>query len=904
MKSNRSNTKKRVLAIVLCMVLMLSSGISTMADGEVAAGAPTPESGASQEPVAASVEGETVEGEHTPAEKSTDTQEETPTESSAAENKDEPAADSNTLSGVTELVGGSGTQDNAPEQGTETDLTEQESEIVSEATELKQEFTDEAGNVTQRVTANIPEGAFQANASEITMEVNYLDEAAENHVKELMTAALPENEILGDYILYDIKFKVNGEVTVPQKAITITLEGSGLHIKDTKKANAFYIDPADLEVQDDKDEIVEITQKREMIENLQNAGQSIEGIDEYDLSEIFVNADGTADKIQMEGRVSTVYGCYVEETLEPVQTLTYEDDDVIVNVDAYTEDSIPQGASLRVVPIRQDDKETEEQYKEVEEQLNRKADNEGYNIAGFLAYDISFVNESDREIEPNGYVKVTMEYKNEAIPEGIEENSNLGVTVMHLEEDGKGDIKEVVDMVADVDKEAAVETTENAKVKKAEFTTDSFSAYTITWTRSDKKATVNMHYGFMSGSAFVEFTKSQLPSGLDNIKLDSPTTIDLQSSLYKLMIPGYDFNQIKRDTPNGNTVRYLMRGSYSDDLECSADGYYYTDWLELKSKNTTGDLYYIYTSNSGGDGGEGSTENTLDAPEHNKYIKYNEEDNDYTLTLDVKGEKGKTIGADVLLVIDKSGSMSGSLLKQLKSTVEEIVPEILPNNTTVNKMAAVSFSSADYGNDISTSWLGYNGRNSLISNVNGLSANGATNWQLAMRRAESKLSANATSDNQKYVIFLSDGEPTKYYESDKWGNESEKGNGQSFYQIGLDNAVSEVTNSNYLKDAKIYSVYLTSNTKTRMTEFSTKLKGKNVDSVAVDGTNMDDAIKKIVDQIITPAYTNVVIEDTLSDNVDFAEEHPVFVVEYTKNNKKYTLESSKYQVTKNGKKSH
>ena len=87
MKRNRSNTKKRVLAIVLCMVLMLSSGISTMADGEVAAGTPTPESGASQEPAAASVEGETVEGEHTPAEKSTDTQEETPTESSAAESR-------------------------------------------------------------------------------------------------------------------------------------------------------------------------------------------------------------------------------------------------------------------------------------------------------------------------------------------------------------------------------------------------------------------------------------------------------------------------------------------------------------------------------------------------------------------------------------------------------------------------------------------------------------------------------------------------------------------------------------------------------------------------------------------------------------------------------------------------
>ena len=59
----KSNIKKRVLAVVLCMVLMLSTGISTMADGEVAAGTPAPESGASQEPAAASVEGEAVEGE-------------------------------------------------------------------------------------------------------------------------------------------------------------------------------------------------------------------------------------------------------------------------------------------------------------------------------------------------------------------------------------------------------------------------------------------------------------------------------------------------------------------------------------------------------------------------------------------------------------------------------------------------------------------------------------------------------------------------------------------------------------------------------------------------------------------------------------------------------------------------
>ena len=58
----KSNIKKRILAVVLCMVLVLSTGISTMANGEVAVGTTsTPEDTANQEPAAVSVEGENGE---------------------------------------------------------------------------------------------------------------------------------------------------------------------------------------------------------------------------------------------------------------------------------------------------------------------------------------------------------------------------------------------------------------------------------------------------------------------------------------------------------------------------------------------------------------------------------------------------------------------------------------------------------------------------------------------------------------------------------------------------------------------------------------------------------------------------------------------------------------------------
>lgn len=268
-----------------------------------------------------------------------------------------------------------------------------------------------------------------------------------------------------------------------------------------KKATVFYYNEAYSIAGNQAAEIKEIIQKSDKLEELQNAGQSTDNIDDYDLTEISLKEDGAADKIQTEGRRSTVYGCYLtedksEETApeapentepaddtktEPAETKEFKNDDVTITVSADEKGIIPENTELKVVPILKDTKETEEQYKEVEEQLNKKAENEEYDIAGFLAYDISFVNEDGKEVEPNGEVHVSIEYNQEAIPEGVEEDSNLDVTVMHLEEGEKGVVKEVVDMVADNDTEAIVETTETAKVKKAEFKTNSFSAFMITW---------------------------------------------------------------------------------------------------------------------------------------------------------------------------------------------------------------------------------------------------------------------------------------------------------------------------------------------------------------------------------------------------------------------------------------
>lgn len=179
-----------------------------------------------------------------------------------------------------------------------------------------------------------------------------------------------------------------------------------------------------------------------------------------------------------------------------VQTLEYEDDSVKIHVSAKAEGIIPENASLKVVPLVKQDvtagmteeevqsiNEINDQYDVVEQKLNEKADEEEYDIGGFLAYDISFVDADGNKAEPNGDVKVTMEYKNAVLPETIEKEnaSDMDVTVMHLEEDAQGNVKQVVDMSQENNKIETIETTDTQEIKQAVFETNSFSAYAITW---------------------------------------------------------------------------------------------------------------------------------------------------------------------------------------------------------------------------------------------------------------------------------------------------------------------------------------------------------------------------------------------------------------------------------------
>lgn len=614
----KSDRKKRILAAILCMVMVLSGNISALAEGEVYA---DPDAVTQMETPEAVSETQPESAPQEPAAEEPPVSTEPAAPEAPAENN-EPAAPETPAGNNEPAAPETPVENNEPATPETPEAPEEEDPVFSEETELTKELRDASGKLVQKVTAKLPKGAFEAETSQIEMEVTYVDSSMENYIKGMMEKKLPTDNTLGDYFLYNIQFKVNGEAKESLEPITITFEKSNLEIKDTKKANVFFFDPANPEVSGDKDELVEITQRSELLESLQAAGQSTATMEEdYDLSSIEIKEENRSGKIVLEGRKSTIYGCYVEkgpeqkeETPEEqteekpadIPVLNYEDDKVTVSVTAEEAGIIPEGAELKVLPITSEDTETKEQYQEVEKKIQEKVAEEEKEVAGFLAYDITFVDKDGNKMEPNGKVKVSMNYKKAELPPEVVEKkaTDAEVTVLHLEEDENGEIKQVVDM--GVEQKANVDTlttTEGTKVQNVEVETESFSVFTITWTYEEgSEFTITAKYVDTFGNE-INVEHPQTNINFNN----NENTIDLKQ--YWRTADGYTKEKIRVDNVNGTAITQLQRSSEEKGVFISRTEYYikyqpengsiYTDWLTAgqrygRDDKTTGTIYFVY----------------------------------------------------------------------------------------------------------------------------------------------------------------------------------------------------------------------------------------------------------------------------------------------------------------------
>lgn len=275
-------------------------------------------------------------------------------------------------------------------------------------------------------------------------------------------------------------------------------------------------------------------------------------------------------------------------------------------------------------------------------------------------------------------------------------------------------------------------------------------------------------------------------------------------------------------------------------------------------------------------------------PSNNKSIvKTDGGDGDqYTLYLTASGDSTSstvttTTPADIVLVMDKSGSMEGKLDSNAKKAANALAGKLLTDENSKLKedkqvrMAVVTFSTnaslkQNFTTDVSK----------INSAVEG-NPEGGTNWEAALKQAND---LQGRPGVKKHIIFLSDGDPT-YRISDYpigcggWGNRCNPDDSWQTTPKGVHGAGSSdrkgynyaaaLAEANKRGNAALYVVKTSTDAK-KMDDFAAQADA--VDGKEFDGTNPEN-LTKAFDQIYSTITSSAKIKvfsitDTLSQWVD------------------------------------
>lgn len=226
----------------------------------------------------------------------------------------------------------------------------------------------------------------------------------------------------------------------------------------------------------------------------------------------------------------------------------------------------------------------------------------------------------------------------------------------------------------------------------------------------------------------------------------------------------------------------------------------------------------------------------------------------YNYYLDANGKEVKYTGD----MYHKVGKETGKTrLDVAKEALNSLADQLIASDDSTVKLSLETFS--DRGNTPSQYYTGGQASD-FKSAVNGLRADGGTNWVDALTKANEK--AKEDPNTPTYVIFLSDGEPT--YGRDRWGNRT--GNGTTYQDEYFNNAVDEA-NKRPSNVAGLFTVYTGSEAAEKMNNFAQKTTGGS----AFDGTDsekLNAAFANIIQTITKSAsYKDVRIVDKLSEYV-------------------------------------
>lgn len=273
---------------------------------------------------------------------------------------------------------------------------------------------------------------------------------------------------------------------------------------------------------------------------------------------------------------------------------------------------------------------------------------------------------------------------------------------------------------------------------------------------------------------------------------------------------------------------------------------------------------------------------------HEKYATLRD-DGTYDLTLTVAGKKGTETNKaklDVIYILDKSGSMKESMKESMKGSfggtskriaasnaITKLTKSLKQNANIDARFSIVTFSGSK-GNtqkawddaNVEVNWTTDAG---TIEGGSQPASNGGTNYQAGIRTAKELLTSKRARA-MTAVIFISDGDPTFYYNPDGYtrGDGNNDGNGGADnLKVCLDAAKNEIANLgvNYFYTVGVGKA-------SDYVNLSDLCSASGVSGAKnFDGTNTDEltkAFSTIESDILTFLCSNVSIQDVLSENVE------------------------------------
>lgn len=271
---------------------------------------------------------------------------------------------------------------------------------------------------------------------------------------------------------------------------------------------------------------------------------------------------------------------------------------------------------------------------------------------------------------------------------------------------------------------------------------------------------------------------------------------------------------------------------------------------------------------------------------HEKYATLRD-DGTYDLTLTVAGKKGTETNKaklDVIYILDKSGSMKedfgGTSKRIAASNAITVLTKSLKQNVNIDaRFSMVTFSgnktTGMWGQGDTKTWddaevaVSWTTDAGTIERGSKPTSNGGTNYQAGIRTAKELLTSKRAGA-MTAVIFISDGDPTFYYNPDGYtrGDGNNDGNGGADnLKVCLDAAKNEIANLgvNYFYTVGVGKA-------SDYVNLSDLCSASGVSGAKnFDGTNTDEltkAFSTIESDILTFLCSNVSIQDVLSENVE------------------------------------